>query len=280
VEAEPRIVEVLLSLLEDVSGKPRRRIADAHGPYAKAVLNARPLAYWRLNEMVTPTARDATGARRAAAYEEGIALYLPGVGSGTGRLPDPRLAPSNFSGTQINRAPHFAGGRLRAGLPLGKTYSVELWLWNGLPSNARPVTGYFYSRGTAGDQSARGEHLGIGGTHRTNQTGCLIVFNGNERAATLVGRTSLAERAWHHIVFVREQRKVTVYLNGQPDLSGELEHTVPADQTAVFIGGRCDNFANFEGKIDEVAFYRRALSAREVAAHFKISGLPAPNLKN
>jgi hypothetical protein len=237
------------------------------------VLEAQPLAYWRLNEMVAPTAHDASGAGHDAVYEDGVALYLPGVGSGTGRLPEPRLVPSNFLGKQINRAPHFAGGRVRAKLSsLGRTYSVELWLWNGLPTDARAVTGYVFSRGLDGDQAARGDHLGIGGTHRTNETGRLIVFNGNGRDQVQVGRAPLARRDWHHVVFVRDGRSVTVYLDGAPDLSGELENTVP-ENAPVFLGGRCDNFANFEGKVDEVAVFSRALSAQEVSAHFKAGGV-------
>jgi hypothetical protein len=43
IAAEPRIVEAVLSLLEQVSGGPRRTPREPHGPYAEAVLAARPL---------------------------------------------------------------------------------------------------------------------------------------------------------------------------------------------------------------------------------------------
>jgi len=39
-----------------------------------------------------------------------------------------------------------------------------------------------------------------------------------------------------------------------------------------FIGGRNDNFANFAGKIDEVAVYDRVLAPEEVARHYAASG--------
>ena len=42
------------------------------------------------------------------------------------------------------------------------------------------------------------------------------------------------------------------------------------------LGGRCDDFANFEGKLDEVAVYERVLPASEVAAHFKSGSLSGP----
>ena len=270
VQAEPRIVEAVLGLLEEVAGRPRLALRDEHGPYAKAVLAAKPLAYWRLNDMVSPIARDATASGRDATYENGVALCLPGVGSGTGLLPNPQLTPSNFSGSQINRAAHFAGGRMRANLPLpNEAYSVELWLWNGLPHDARAVTGYVLSRGSDGDKTAAGEHLGIGGTDNGDLTGRLFVANSNKQSEVLAGRTSLTLRQWHHVVLVREGRKVTVFLDGKADITGELESTAKPGEESVFIGGRCDNFANFEGKVDEVAIYGRSLSAADVAAHFK-----------
>jgi len=267
--AEPRLVEGLLELLEQVAGKPRRALAVDHGAASRAVLAAKPIAYWRLDDIVVPTARDASGAGRDAAYESGVALYLPGVGSGAGRLPKPELTVSNFSTDRINRAAHFAGGRLRARVPaLGRRFTLELWLWNGLPPEARAVAGYFFSRGADGDTAARGEHFGIAGTHRTDATGRLILFNGNERGELLVGRRPLKLRTWHHVVLVRDGRSATAYLDGEVEFSGEIDSTAAAEESALFLGGRCDNFANFEGRLDEVAIYDRTLRPEEIAAHF------------
>ncbi len=276
LEAEPRIVETLLSLLEDVSGKPRRAMTDTHGPFPKAVLESKPIAYWRLNESVIPTAHDATGQGRSATFEDGVALYLPGASQTIGFQPPRPETPNAFSGDQINRAPHFAGGRIRAAVPLKDIYSVELWFWNGLQNDARAVTGYFFSRGTDRDAAAAGDHLGLGGTHQPEQTGRLIFFNGNERNTVLVGRTPIERRQWHHVVLVREGRKVTVYLDGNssPEIVGDADVTVAPEVQSVFLGGRCDNFANLEGKLDEVSVYSRALTANEVAAHYRVSGFP------
>jgi putative membrane-bound dehydrogenase-like protein len=275
--AEPRIVETALALLEDVAGRPRRAAGNEHGQYARAVLEAKPRAYWRLEEMVVPTARDATG-QHDATFEAGVALYLPGADGRTGFQPPEPPGTNAFSGPRINRSAHFAGGRLRANVPLGDTYSIELWLWNGLPADARAVAGYVYSRGPDGDQAARGEHLGIGGTYRADLTGRLILFNGNERNEVLGGRTILALRAWHHAVLVRDGAKVRVHLDGraEPEMAGAFAHTVPAGDNSLFIGGRNDGLFNFEGKLDEVAVYPRALAAGEIAAHYQASALTPP----
>ena len=41
------------------------------------------------------------------------------------------------------------------------------------------------------------------------------------------------------------------------------------------MGGRSDNRDNFEGKLDEVAVYERALSPEEVRVHHRIAGRKA-----
>ena len=161
---------------------------------------------------------------------------------------------------------------------MGENYSVELWLWNGLPSEARAVTGYVFSRGPDRDKAARGEHLGIGGTFRGDLVGKLILFNGNERDQVLVGRTVLAMRAWHHVVFVREGEKVRVHLDGraEPEIAGDFAHTVPDGEHTIFLGGRNDNLFGLEGRLDEVALYDRALASSEITAHYQASGITPP----
>ncbi len=258
INAEPKIVEAVLGLLEKVSGKNRRRPAVTHGPYAKAVLASKPIAYWRMEELSEGKAGDASGNGRHGAYESRIAYYLDGT-------PGPA-----FSGEKrTNRAPQFAGGRLRADLKgLGASWSLEMWFWNALPVDARLVTGYLFSRGSNEAAEAPGDHLGIGGTHRA--AGNLIFFNGNKLNEVLCGTTPLKPKTWYHVVMVREGNRVRVYLNGNPtpEIAGETQVGYPAEIGEVFVGGRNDNFANFEGKIDEVAIYNRALGPPEISAHW------------
>ncbi|NQT17812.1 MAG: hypothetical protein HQ582_33970 [Planctomycetes bacterium] len=261
VEAEPKIVDTVLGLLEKVAGKPRRQPVDPAGPYVEAVLESKPIAYWRLSELTGPQAIDVSGRNHEGQYENGVAFYLEGPES------------AGFCGQgSINRAAHFAGGRVKAALPdLGSRYSVELWCWNGMPVDARAVTGYIFSRGVDQAKGAPGEHLGIGGTHEsTNAAGKLFFYNGDELGEVLVGTTDLELRTWNHVVLVRDGDQVTVYLNGQPDpeIAGRATPGCPADVAQVFLGGRSDNLFNFEGKLDELAVYDRPLTAQEATAHF------------
>lgn len=201
VDAEPKIVDALLDLLEDVSGQPRRKVAVTHGAYAQAVLTAKPLAYWRLDEWSGPVAHDATGARRHATYEGGVARWLDGP---------------QFTG-ETNRCPHFAGGRLNATLKEWRT--IEFWAWDGIPG-----------------------------------TGHLIELDGEP-----VALKPMTAKTWHHFVLLSDG---TVYRDG---VAGEPVTVRPA--TKITLG------AGFEGKIDEVAIYDRALSAEEINQHYQLAGL-------
>ena len=274
VEAEPKIVETVLGLLEQVAGKPRRALEESHGPAAAAVVAASPAAYWRLDEMNPARAVDALG-KRHGTYEDGVAFYLPGVGSDPAAdmaTAVPQL-PNIFSGPQINRAPHFAGGRMHARLEaLPRSYSVSMWLWNGYPVDVRPVTGWAFSRGAAGEP--RGDHLGIGGTEG-GHAGRLVVSDGEKLVA---GRTVLGMRKWHHAVLVRDGDRVRVHLDGgvEPDLEVDLPATLPEAAADLFAGSRCDRVAGFEGKLDEVAVFGRPLPAAEIGTLYKASGRQRP----
>ncbi len=131
------------------------------------------------------------------------------------------------------------------------------------------------SRGKDGAEDAPGDHLGIGGTHLAE--GRLLFFNGNQANEALTGTTEIAPKTWNHVVLVRDGPRVTVYLNGktEPEINGEAAITVPADSDPLFFGGRNDRFANFAGKLDEIAVYDRALTPDEIAAHQRAAGLDA-----
>jgi len=229
---------------------PKSSDAESLRRYAEAVMTSKPLAFWRLHDGSDRVAKDTTG-RFPATFEEGATpLQLGAAG------------------------PNLTGGRVKAKVPpLGNTYSVELWVRNVLPNDSRPVTGYIFSRGVDGADGAPGDNLGIGGTH--SHSGRLFVFNGNQRDEFLVGMTRIKPGSWSHLVVVRQSRKVTVYLNGdpKPEIEGDLPITYPTDCDGILLGGRNDNFANLQGMLEEIAVYDRALSPAEAKAHFDAAGV-------
>ena len=159
---------------------------------------------------------------------------------------------------------------------LADAYSVEFWFYNTMPNTARPVTGYIFSRGQEGPEGTPGDDLGISGTSAigTVPPGHLFFYNGNA-AKQVVGKTELAPETWNHVVLVRDGKRIAVYLNGnaEPEISGEMEKGYPDGVTQLFVGGRNDNFANFQGKIADVSVYDRALTPEEAVRHYQAAGL-------
>jgi Concanavalin A-like lectin/glucanases superfamily len=263
VQAEPKIVAALLGLLEQVAGKPRRALALTHGAYAKAVLASRPTAYWRLDDIAGTSAIDSSGHGRHAALQGGFAFFLPGA-----------EAPGLSADASINRAVHFAGGELRAeidGLP--EIYTIELWFWNGLPTDAREeITGVLFSFNLTFDEKGTfrsdGDYFGVGG--RLFRSRGLFLVRGNAHNVSLPGKTEIAPKAWHHVAVVRSGKRVAAYLDGksEPEIALNMLPDPARGPGWLSIGGR-HGIRNFEGKIDEVALYDRALGADEIAAHVR-----------
>jgi hypothetical protein len=112
-----------------------------------------------------------------------------------------------------------------------------------------------------------GDHLGIGGLAAA--PGKLIFQHGDGRdgAKPLAGRTEIARWTWNHAVFVRDGQAVRVYLNGaaQPEIETDSPADLPPAVEQLFFGGRGDNQSNWEGRLDEIAVFDRALSADEIA---------------
>lgn len=253
VMAEPKISAAAIALLEKVTGRRRRDGKLRDGLAVQSRLKARPIAYWRLNEFAGPHAIDAGGRGQNAVYEDAITYYLEG----------PRSA--DFCGNgELNRAPHFAGGRLRARLPeLSDQYSISLWFWNGMPNDGRAVSGWLFSRGYDHALTEYGDHLGIGG--RSGHTGRLIFLTGDDPQSLVAGRTEILRWTWQHVVLTRFGETLRVYLNGRIEIDVKASARGLTDLPQCFFGGRSDNDSNWEGRIDEIAVFDRALNPREIA---------------
>lgn len=255
VGAEAAIREAALGLLEKVAARKRNSLPDPIGdPYAKAVLATKPIGYWRLGESFGTRAGDLARGN-AGSYEPGVVLALEGP------------LPRQFEGLALtNRAAHFAGGRMSVRLPnLGDHHTVELWLWNGFPANARDWTGTPFSLAAKGVVC---DSLVLGGTKGTpNVLAALVATHGAEPP---VGSTPVAYRSWSHVAFVRDGERVRAYLNGKLDLEATVPRTGTPD--TLHVGGRADCAYAFEGRIAEVAVYDRSLRADEIAARLGVNG--------
>ena len=243
VMAEPKIVQTALTLLEAVCGSPRRNYRQTDGPGVAKLMKQEPLAYWRMDELQGTLARCLVGNGPDAAYEDRISFFLAGPES------------NYFNGAdEINRAVHFAGGRMRVPANrLPANYRVQMWIWNGMPNDGRDIAGWFYSRGIDASATARSEQVGVGGA--AAHPGKLIA-QAND-GTIHAGRTELDRWKWCRVTIERTDNQLAVYLGDElePEIRIAVRPVTLPDDAEVFFGGSTDNRFNWEGRLDEIAIF-------------------------
>ena len=88
----------------------------------------------------------------------------------------------------------------------------------------------------------------------------------------------VADLHWRHLALVRQGKRLTLYLNGQPAVSEERDlfgTDIGNSKSFLFLGRAIGPFMTFHGQMDEVFIYGKALTAEEIAAATR--ALPAPS---
>ncbi len=79
---------------------------------------------------------------------------------------------------------------------------------------------------------------------------------------------NLADGNWHHVAVTKEDGFVTVYIDGEEFMSGDLE-TAENEDMMITMGGADDGYGwpgAIDGYMDDVRFYDYALTAEEIDA--------------
>lgn len=237
-------------------------------PSHPAIINAAaPVAFWRLDEYSGSTAADQVGGH-------------PGTYTGTftyganGALPNDANSAIEFDGSS-----GFVNVPYAAALNPQGSFTIEAWVRpNTIPDSAAtpcPVSSAQFSGNRSGWQI------------RQRDTGWQFVLYShsgssvanNDLANVAVGGVP-ATNSWTHLVGVYDGTITTLYVNGEAysaSVSGYVANYNDGVNPAgpFTIGARSSLNNNFNGRVDEVAFYNRALSAAEVQSHF----LTVPQLK-
>lgn len=86
-------------------------------------------------------------------------------------------------------------------------------------------------------------------------------------SASIQGNTSIQQGLWQHVAVTWDGTTMRAYYNGQPDGTSTFDGPMAVSDGDLFIGRY---YSGFEGDIDEVRIYDRALSEAEVAELLEI----------
>jgi hypothetical protein len=88
-----------------------------------------------------------------------------------------------------------------------------------------------------------------------------------------ISNTAIRDTNWHHIAVTRNNSgDAIIYIDGFQDATGSIRTRTAYTKTVIGAGHTA--YSNFNGTIDEVAIYNRALSGEEIRAnmHWRLSG--------
>jgi surface protein len=81
---------------------------------------------------------------------------------------------------------------------------------------------------------------------------------------------------WHHMAMVQTGAHLYLYVNGQPDSNHSTTYNPALVNDSLYIGKNPSYWGAFNGSIDEVRIYNRALSASEMTALYALDNTSPP----
>ncbi|MDP8967616.1 MAG: metallophosphoesterase, partial [Actinomycetota bacterium] len=223
---------ILLDVVEDSGARP--------DGYRERVMSDEPAGYWRLGETDGRRAADETGTQ-AGRYIGGVVLRRARAADG-----DFDTAAAFDGENDTVRIPHSPEQSS------SEAMSLEGWLHPvRLPSDSATVIG-------------KEDQYVI----RLTATGAIVFGlwkNGLRELSTADG--VIAPRAWSHVVATFDATTMTIYVNGRVRATRALAAPAEVSSEDIHLGSTNGSSHWFEGGLDEVAVYTRALPARRVRAH-------------
>lgn len=79
---------------------------------------------------------------------------------------------------------------------------------------------------------------------------------------------------WYHLALVRTQTNLILYINGEVDQTWKIPINEESSNKGIFIGKHPYFWGAFSGRIDDVAFYQRALNEYEIVVLTQLEHIP------
>lgn len=234
-------------------------VPEAHAAslaFQSAVLADNPIAYYRLCELPgSVVANDAMGSHDGSYSATGVTLGQAGIGGGDTGV--------RFDGTGSGRV------TIPDAAALNPPYITleALMRWDGANGFQQRVVDKSFFLG--GEQALYGLSILDDGRVRAEFRSSGPIF--------LTGTTILTPGEAHHLAATFDANIFNLYVDGV--LEASLAHPYPGNHlqsspTNVGIGNQSERDRAFNGLIDEVAIYGRALTQAQIQSH--VSAVPVP----
>ena len=156
---------------------------------------------------------------------------------------------------QFNGTSNYLDCGSASNLNLGSALTIEAWIDPANTSQLRIA-------------DKRGGYSSLTGYSFYTTSNVLVLEYGNGSTMTeLDSKRIITTGSWQHVAVTLSGSTATWYLNGTvAGMSTGLSGSIASNNLKLSIGKNSQNYAFFNGKIDEVKIYNRALSASEIAA--------------
>lgn len=241
------------------SAPPTASVDVAWASYDQVVLADQPSAYWRLGEgSGASSAYDASGNGHSGAYGGNVSAGVPGAPAGTSDTA------AQFAGVQGAGAANQVTVTDPDALDVGSGgFSVEAWVKTNQNGEAVLV----------GKWSAAAPRWRITVTNDSGNVGRVraVIQDGVNPQRTAYGPAIRVDDGhWHHVLVVFDRDLgISVYVDGFANATSGAMAADSSNDADLQIGGEATGDAPLVGDLDEVAFYRSALEAERVRAHYR-----------
>ncbi len=230
--------------------------------YANTLLSFHPAAYWRLNETNRPPPADVvTNAGSLGPVANGFGLAHVSQGSSG-------IVSNCFRFSNSNLVVTYLGSRVdvpyHTALNPNGPFTIEFWA---MPAQ---LTTDLFCPACSLDASLNAGNSRSGWIfyQSSNSTWQFRVGGLNGYAATSSGGVVQAG-VWHHLAGVYDGANASLYVNGVRVAGPTAASGFNLNTNAPFrLGATTIPNRTYDGWVDEAAFYARALSAGDIAAHY------------
>ncbi|MDE1924617.1 MAG: LamG domain-containing protein [Patescibacteria group bacterium] len=171
---------------------------------------------------------------------------------------------------KIGQALKFNGSSQYITLPnmaLAAHNSVSAWVY----INGTAQTGRIYNQSANVGDNGNNLSMQYCGTDQCGTPGIRCIV-GNNGGGQFVGSTvSIPTKVWTHAILVHTATACVIYINGVAKTSGTTATTEGTGSYLQRIGARLDGAELFNGSLDDIRIYTRALSPQEAAQLYSMS---------